>query len=80
MIRQAIRDIEKAMVDQEQVKSDTEKLEESEEIKAENLERDQAELVDRTDLIREDVKDFVPAAAEELKASTQNQQTARRSQ
>ena len=77
VIRQAIRDIEKAMVDQEQVKSDTEKLEESEEIKAENLERDQAELVDRTDLIREDVKDFVPAAAEELKASTQNQQTAR---
>ena len=77
VIRQAIRDIEKAMVDQEQVKSDTEKLEESEEIKAENLERDQAELVDRTDLIREDVKDFVPAAADELKASTQNQQTAR---
>ena len=77
VIRQAIRDIEKAMVDQEQVKSDPEKLEESEEIKAENLERDQAELVDRTDLIREDVKDFVPAAAEELKASTQNQQTAR---
>ena len=73
VIRQAIRDIEKAMVDQEQVKSDTEKLEESEEIKAENLERDQAELVDRTDLIREDVKDFVPAAAEN-KASTQNQQ------
>ena len=72
VIRQAIRDIEKAMVDQEQVKSNTEKLEESEEIKAENLERDQAELVDRTDLIREDVKDFVPAAAEELKASTQN--------
>ena len=33
--------------------------------------------MDRTDLIREDVKDFVPAAAEELKASTQNQQTAR---
>ena len=35
VIRRAIRDIEKAMVDQEQVKSDTEKLEESEEIKAE---------------------------------------------
>ena len=68
VIRQAILDIEKAIADQEKVKGDTQKLKETTEIKPENLERDQAELVDRTDLIREDVKDFVPKAAEELKA------------
>ena len=77
VIRQAIRDIEKAITDQEKVKGDTQKLKETTEVKPENLERDQAELVDRTDLIREDVKEFVPKAAEELKASTDNQQNAR---
>ncbi|SVC11779.1 uncharacterized protein METZ01_LOCUS264633, partial [marine metagenome] len=78
IIRQAIRDIEKTVARQEEVIEETKEISKKEDAtKPKEVERAQADLVDRTDLIREDVAEVVPQAAQELKDSTDNQQNAR---
>ena len=77
IIRQAIRDIEKTMARQEEVIKETKELKVEKDPKPKEVERAQADLVDRTDLIREDVANVVPQAAQELRESTDNQQNAR---
>ncbi|SVA65122.1 uncharacterized protein METZ01_LOCUS117976, partial [marine metagenome] len=77
VIRQALRDVEEAIGDQQELLEDTTALEDSENPNPEELSLDQADLVDRTDFIRQDVADLVPTAAQDLSASTDNQQEAR---
>jgi hypothetical protein len=76
-IRQAIEDIKNVMTDQKEVMAETKELKDAKAPDTESLERQQAELVFQTDLIRQDVKDVVPEAADELKQSRDNQQTVR---
>ena len=77
IIRQALRDVEEAIGDQEELLEDTTALENSENADPDELSLDQADLVDRTDFIRQDVSDLVPTAAQELSSSTDSQQEAR---
>ncbi len=77
VIRQAIQDIEQAIGDQENIQDDTTALKDDNDPRPEDLGRAQADLVDRTDFIREDVADIVPSAAQDLGESTDSQQQAR---
>jgi hypothetical protein len=76
-IRQAIEDIKSVMTEQKEVMAETKELKDTKTPDTESLERQQAELAFQTDLIRQDVKDVVPEAADELKQSRDNQQTVR---
>lgn len=55
IIRQALRDVEQAIGDQKALLEDTTALEDSEDLNPDELSLDQADLVDRTDFIRQDI-------------------------
>ena len=66
-----------AIDDQQELKDDTFELDESENPNSDELSQQQADLVDRTDFIRQDVAELVPNAAQALGLSTDSQQEAR---
>ena len=76
-IHKAIKDIKDVMAQQENVMAETKELKDGKQEDTDSLERRQAELAFQTDLIRQDVKDVVSEAADELKQSRDNQQTVR---
>ena len=77
IIRQALQDVKDAIDDQQELKDDTFELDESENPNSDELSQQQADLVDRTDFIRQDVVELVPNAAQALGLSTDSQQEAR---
>ena len=77
IIRQALQDVKDAIDDQRELKDDTFELDESENPNSDELSQQQADLVDRTDFIRQDVAELVPNAAQALGLSTDSQQEAR---
>ena len=77
IIRQALQDVKDAIDDQQDLRDDTFQLDESENPNSDELSRQQADLVDRTDFIRQDVAELVPNAAQALGLSTDSQQEAR---
>ena len=77
IIRQALRDVEETIMEQQGILDDTNALDESENPIPEELAQDQADLVDNTDFIRQDIAQLVPTAAHQLSLSTDNQQEAR---
>ena len=77
VIRQALRDVEQSIKEQQEILDDTNALDEVENPNPEELSQDQADLVDQTDFIRQDITELVPTAAQELGLSTDNQQEAR---
>lgn len=79
VMKQAVRDLEKAIEQQKEVKAETKEATSprAERSDVADAERKQAEVVDKTDSIREDVEKAAPKAAEELKAAVEKQQEAR---
>ncbi|NBV24487.1 MAG: hypothetical protein EBS05_21535, partial [Proteobacteria bacterium] len=79
VMKQAVRDLEKAIDQQKEVNKDTKEATKPKAEKTEvaEVEKKQAEVVDKTDSIREDVAKAAPKAAEELKAAVEKQQEAR---
>ena len=79
VMKQAVRDLEKAIAQQKEVKEETKQATQPKAEKTEvaEAEKKQAEVVDKTDSIREDVEKAAPKAAEELKAAVEKQQEAR---
>ena len=61
IIRQALQDVKDAIDDQQELKDDTFELDESENPNSDELSQQQADLVDRTDFIRQDVGVVVAA-------------------
>ena len=76
-LREALRELDQAIDKQNTVTDTTRKLQNREE--AARREGDQAEVVDAADLIRRDIQDLAPSAAEHLKAATDRMQEARTS-
>lgn len=74
-LREAIRELDAAMDRQRSITDTTRKLATREE--ATKRETEQAEVVDSSDLVRKDVTDLAPAAAEHLQAATDRMQDAR---
>jgi len=79
VMKQALRDLEKAIDQQKEVKEQTKEATKpkAEKTEAAEAEKKQAEVVDKTDSIREDVEKAAPKAAEDLKAAVEKQQEAR---
>lgn len=76
-LREAIRELDAAIDKQQAVADATRKLQNREE--AAKREGEQGEIVDATDLVRKDIQDLAPAAAEHLQAATDRMQEARSS-
>lgn len=74
-LREALRELDAAIDKQQSLSEATRKLQNKEE--ATKRESDQAEVVDATDLIRKDVQDVAPGAAEHLQNATDRMQEAR---
>jgi hypothetical protein len=77
-LRQALKDLDRAIVQQEKVIEETKgKPKHDEREQMEELEERQADLVDKTDLIREELQAIAPQPAAKLKDATQDMQDAR---
>ncbi|MBL9166747.1 MAG: hypothetical protein JNN07_03330 [Verrucomicrobiales bacterium] len=76
-LREALRELDAAIDKQQALTDATRKLQNKEE--AGKREGEQGEVVDSTDLVRKDIQDLAPAAAEHLQAATDRMQEARSS-
>src|ERR1041385_2975234 len=73
-LRQALRELDQAIAEQQQVAVETAKLEKE---TVSQTESQQAEVADTTDLIKRDVADIAPVAADSLKEAFNKMQEAR---
>ena len=76
-LRQALHELDRTIDQQKKVREDTAKIESRRD--ADNRALDEAQVVDNTDLIRRDVDNLAPVAAEQLKKAMQPMQDARTS-
>ena len=74
-LRQALHELDRAIDQQKKVREDTAKIESRRDADSRAL--DEAQVVDNTDLIRRDVDNLAPVAAEQLKKAIQPMQDAR---
>lgn len=74
-LRQALHELDQAIDQQKKVREDTAKIESRRD--ADNRALDEAQVVDNTDLIRRDVDNLAPVAAEQLTKAMQPMQDAR---
>ena len=75
-LRQALQEVDRAIKEQKQLTEDTSKADPRRK-EVRDLEPRQADVVDKTDLVRKDIANLAPEAARELAKATDNMQEAR---